>query len=143
MRTRHYDEKLMDQIENDITHAHEVPREALQQFTKILHTKSEFRKIATTINGTDGDLTIYYENDAVALWGKSDLPELYDEIDSPVKKPVFAHSLSLMTHLPTENVQDDEYNFETVIVGTICSNYLNRNIFLFYMILVSMNQLTF
>lgn len=66
----------------------------------MLHDNSIFRRVASVVKGTNGDLSIYtYEYDAIALWGKINLPELYDEVDSPIKKPIVAHKLSYLTHL--------------------------------------------
>ena len=58
---------------------------------------------------------ITYEGDTVAEWGRGDLPELFEEIDSPIRKPIFAYRLSVMTHIAEETVNDNEYHFRTVI----------------------------
>lgn len=115
MRGKTYDETLVETNKDKVIHAHVIPQDGLQKFTKAVYNDSVFRQIGTTHYGTNGDLMMYaYDNDTSALWGR--LPELFDEIDSPVKKPIFSYRLSLMTHLPEEEVYNEQFNFETTIM---------------------------
>lgn len=126
MRKQGYDESLLALNKNKVSHAYDIPKDSFQAFYTALYNNSIFRKMATVHQGTVGDLTIYsYEGDTAAQWGRGDLPELFEEIDSPIKKPIEAYRLSVMTHIAEETALDNEYHFRTVISEAIGKGLAN------------------